>query len=184
MKYDFVAIRDSEIPVAAAPEFQHVVHTYVSETNKTASMWKAIPPELIHFTPHEKTNSLRTILKHQLLSERRFCFEFVGLQEPPVEELLPTDPHAPVDEYIERYVRFARLRIPQLAKAESSWWMEEADFFGYPRQRIWTFWRRVLHTCHHRTQVQTWLRMAGAHVPTIYGPSGDVTWDGATPTYE
>jgi hypothetical protein len=29
------------------------------------------------------------------------------------------------------------------------------------RQRIWTFWRRVLHTCHYRTQVQTWLRLAG-----------------------
>jgi hypothetical protein len=46
------------------------------------------------------------------------------------------------------------------------------------------FWRRVLHTCHHRTQVQTWLRLAGHEpVPAIYGPSGDVTWDGADPTY-
>jgi hypothetical protein len=43
--------------------------------------------------------------------------------------------------------------------------------------------RRVLHTCHHRTQVQTWLRLAGRHVPAIYGPSGDVTWDEAGPTY-
>ena len=45
------------------------------------------------------------------------------------------------------------------------------------------FWRRVLHTCHHRTQVQAWLRLAGRHVPAIYGPSGDVTWDEADPTY-
>ena len=42
---------------------------------------------------------------------------------------------------------------------------------------------RVLHTCHHRTQVQTWLRLAGQHVPAIYGPSGDVKWDEADPTY-
>jgi hypothetical protein len=56
-------------------------------------------------------------------------------------------------------------------------------FFGLKRQRIWTFWRRVLHTCHHRTQVQTWLRLAGAHVPAIYGPSGDVSWEEADPTY-
>ena len=61
--------------------------------------------------------------------------------------------------------------------------MEERPFFGgLKRQRIWTFWRRVLHTCHHRTQVQTWLRLAGRHVPAIYGPSGDVTWDEADPT--
>ncbi len=54
---------------------------------------------------------------------------------------------------------------------------------GLQRQRIWTFWRRVLHTCHRRTQVQTWLRLVGQHVPAIYGPSGDVTWDEADPTY-
>jgi hypothetical protein len=30
------------------------------------------------------------------------------------------------------------------------------------------FWRRVLRTCHHRTQVQTWLRLAGHEpVPAI-----------------
>ena len=183
MQYDFVAIRDSEIPSASAPEFDHLVQTYVSETNKTASMWRAIPENLIDFSPHEKTNSIRTILKHQLLSERRFFFEFVGLQEPPVEELLPTESEAGVDEYIHRYVRFARLRIPQLAEATREWWLQEQEFFGYQRQRIWTFWRRVLHTCHHRTQIQAWLRLAEAHVPTIYGPSGDVSCDGATPTY-
>ncbi len=42
----------------------------------------------------------------------------------------------------------------------------------------------MLHTCHHRTQVQSWLRLAGhAPVPAIYGPSGDVQWDEADPTY-
>ncbi len=46
------------------------------------------------------------------------------------------------------------------------------------------FWRRVLHTCHHRTQVQAWLRMANAPlVPAIYGPSGDVSWAEDDPTY-
>lgn len=183
MQYDYVAIRDSEIPAASAREFQHIVQTYVSETNKTASMWKAVPDDLIDFRPHEKTNTIRTIFKHQLLSERRFFFEFVGLQEPPVEILMPADDDACRDDYLNRYIRFARLRIPQLAAASCEWWLQEQEFFGYRRQRIWTFWRRVLHTCHHRTQVQSWLRLAGAKVPTIYGPSGDVTWDGATPTY-
>ena len=57
-------------------------------------------------------------------------------------------------------------------------------FGGLVRQRAWVFWRRVLHTCHHRTQVQAWLRLAGVTpVPAIYGPSGDVTWDEADPTY-
>jgi hypothetical protein len=86
--------------------------------------------------------------------------------------------------YIEKYVWLARGRLPQLAKGSTVWWLEVRLFFGgLQRERIWVFWRRVLHTCHHRTQVQTWLRFAGQHVPAIYGPSGDVTWDEGDPTY-
>ena len=72
MNYDFIAIPDNEIPAAAEPIFQHVVTTYVSEANKTVSMWRAVPDDLLDFKPHEKTNSIRTIVVHQLLSERRF----------------------------------------------------------------------------------------------------------------
>ena len=57
-------------------------------------------------------------------------------------------------------------------------------FGGLVRERVWVFWRRVWHACHHRTQVQTWLRLAG-HEPVlaVYGPSGDGTRDAAGPTY-
>jgi uncharacterized damage-inducible protein DinB len=185
MHYDFVAIADDEAPPAADPLFAHVVSTYVSETNKTAGVWRAVPDALLDFKPHPKTNPLRAILVHQLLSERRFFAQFVGTQEPPVEELLPPGESPGVSAYLDRYVALVRLRLPQLAAGSRDWWMADRPFFGgLVRQRIWTFWRRVLHTCHHRTQVQTWLRLAGHEpVPAIYGPSGDVTWSEADPTY-
>jgi uncharacterized damage-inducible protein DinB len=182
--YDFIAIPDFEIPRSVEPVFQHGVTTYVSEANKTVSMWRAVPDEFLDFKPHEKTNSIRTILIHQLLSERRFFAQFIGTEEPPVDELLPVGERPSVQAYIDKYVWLATKRLPQLAAGTTSWWLEERQFFGgLVRQRIWVFWRRVLHTCHHRTQVQTWLRLAGQHVPTIYGPSGDVKWDEADPTY-
>jgi uncharacterized damage-inducible protein DinB len=184
MHYDFIAIPDAEVPEAADPVFQHAVTTYASETNKTASVWRAVPDDLLDFKPHEKTNTVRTIFNHQLLSERRFFAQFVGTEEPPVEELLPAGEAPAVAAYIEKYGGLARRRLPQLARASREWWLEERPFFGgLVRQRIWTFWRRVLHTCHHRTQVQTWLRLAGRPTPAIYGPSGDVTWSEADPTY-
>ena len=121
---------------------------------------------------------------HQLLSERRFFAQFVGTEEPPVEELLPVDEKPVVQAYIDKYTGLVKQRLPQLAKGTAAWWLEERPFFGgLHRQRIWIFWRRVLHTCHHRTQVQSWLRLAGQPVPAIYGPSGDVTWAEADPTY-
>ncbi len=184
MHYDFVAIPDDALPPAADPAFQHLLSTYASETNKTASVWRAVPDGLLDYRLHEKGNSIRAIMAHQILSERRFFAEFVGTEEPPVAELLPSGDRPGVAAYGEKYVWLARRRLPLLAKGTADWWHEPRPFFGgLRRERIWVFWRRVLHTCHPRTQVQTWLRLAGQHVPAIYGPSGDVTWDGADPTY-
>jgi uncharacterized damage-inducible protein DinB len=185
MKYDYSAIADAEIPQAVEVVFQHVLTTYASEANKTVSVCRAVPDDLLDFKPHEKTNSIRTILVHQLLSERRFFAQFVGTEESPVEELLPQGEKPVVKTYIEKYVWLVKRRLPQMAKGTAVWWLESRPFFGdLQRERIWVFWRRVLHTCHHRTQVQTWLRLAGHElVPAIYGPSGDVKWDEADPTY-
>ena len=140
---------------------------------------------MLDFKPHEKTNPIRTILVHQLLSERRFFAQFVGAEERPVAEHFPLGEKAVVQGYIDKYTWLVKQRLPQLAQGAAAWWLESRPFFGgLQRERIWVFWRRVLHTCHHRTQVQTWLRLAGHEpVPAIYGPPCDVKWDEADPTY-
>jgi uncharacterized damage-inducible protein DinB len=185
MRYAFTAVPDADVPRAIDPVFQHVLQTYASEANKTVSVWRAVPDDLLDFRPHEKTNPIRTILVHQLLSERRFFAQFVGTEEPPVEELLPAGERPVVQAYLEKYVWLVKRRLPQLAQGTAAWWLESRLFFGgLRRERIWVFWRRVLHTCHHRTQVQAWLRLAGQEpVPAIYGPSADEKWDEADPTY-
>ncbi len=184
MTYDYIAIPDADIPRAVDPTFQHVLDTYASEINKTVSMWRAVADQLLEFKPHEKMNTIRAIMAHQILSERRFFAQFVGTEEPGVANLLPAGENPAVQAYLDKYVWLAGRRLPQLAQGAATWWLEPRPFFGgLQRQRIWIIWRRVLHTCHHRTQVQSWLRLAGQHVPTIYGPSGDVHWADADPTY-
>src|SRR5262245_37112579 len=108
MIYEHIAIADAELPRAAEPVFQHVITTYASEVNKTVGVWRAVPDDLLEFRPHEKTNTIRMILVHQLLSERRFFAQFAGLDEPPVEELLPPGEQPKVQAYIDRYVALAR----------------------------------------------------------------------------
>ena len=102
MHYELTAIPDDEIPRAVEPVFQHILTTYASEANKTVGVWRAVPDGLLDFKPHEKTNPIRTILVHQLLSERRFFAQFVGTDEPPVEELLPPGEKPVVLAYIEK----------------------------------------------------------------------------------
>src|ERR1700738_3973818 len=104
MHYDFTAIPDADVPQAVDPVFQHVLPTYASGANKPVSGGRAVPDDLLDFKPHEKTNPIRTILVHQLLSERRFFAQFVGTEEPPAEELLPPREKPVVQAYIDKFI--------------------------------------------------------------------------------
>ena len=81
-----------------------------------------------------------------------------------------------------RLAELARARLPRLAREPQSWWEAAVPFFDVERTRIWVFWRRVLHSAHHRTQLTVYLRLLDRPVPAIYGPTADVTWTGADPT--
>jgi hypothetical protein len=86
------------------------------------------------------------------------------------------------EDYCKRMCELAVPRLAFLARQDQAWWLEPAPFFDVVRQRIWIFWRRVLHTCHHRTQLTVYLRMMEQPVTSTYGPTADVTWSGADPT--
>jgi uncharacterized damage-inducible protein DinB len=182
MEYAHVFIPEREIPRAATPLLQHLVDTYASETNKLGSVWSELTDEQLEYRPHSRSSSIRQILVHQLLSERRFFAEFIGFVEPPPDALLPQVDTAPVVAYVDRAIALARARLPRLAAADERFWLTEVAFFDVRRQRIWVFWRRVLHTAHHRAQVGLCLRLLEDRVPPTYGPTADVTWTGADPT--
>lgn len=180
MHYAWTAIPDSATPRAANPLFQHLLDTYTSETNKVASTWRAFQDVDLAYKPHPKSTSVSGILSHQLLSERRFFGEFLRTPEPAPDQVLPA--LLTVQSALDRYLELASARLPFFAEQAESWWMEVVPFFDVERQRIWIFWRRVLHTAHHRTQLTVFLRMMGRDVPSTYGPTADVTWSGADPT--
>lgn len=182
MNYPHTFIPESEVPQAAIATYDHVIETYVSETNKVASIWSAVPDEHLDFRPHPKSSSIRQIMVHQILGERRFFAEFVGLHEPAPDCLLPEGQTPAVQDYVNRYVKLVRSRLPAIAAADEEFWQARAPFFDVLRQRIWIFWRRVLHTAHHRTQIADCLRLLDIPLPPTYGPSADHTWKGADPT--
>lgn len=180
MQYDYVAIPPPEVPRASDPLFQHLLDTYASETDKVVSIWRCFSDADFPFRPHEKSSTVLEIFKHQLLSERRFFGEFVGTPEPAPAEVLP--PEVSMQAYTTRMAQLARPRLDFFSHQASDWWLDEVPFFGLSRQRIWVFWRRVLHTCHHRTQLTMYLRLLNKPVPSVYGPTSDQTWEGADPT--
>ena len=180
MEYEHTSIADTEIPRASARIFQHLLRTYASEANKLNSVWLEFTPDELTFKPHARSSTLREIIEHELLSERRFFGEFLGLPEPLAETVLP-ETRIPAA-YAARMIELSRARLKFLADQNEEWWLTVVPFFDVQRERIWVFWRRVLHTAHHRAQLSVYLRLLDKQVPSTYGPTADVSWQGADPT--
>lgn len=180
MRYEFTAIEQNEIPVMKVRSLQYALDTYASETNKVVSTWREFADGDLGFRPHPKSSTVGDILKHQLLSERRFFGEFLGTPEPAADQILPTS--MTITDCCQRIAQLAKARLPFLAEQDEGWWNAMVPFFDVRRERIWIFWRRILHTAHHRTQLTVYLRMLDKAVPSTYGPTSDVTWSGADPT--
>ena len=173
-------IAEPEIPTAVNPLLQHALETYASEINKTASVFTQFATEHLSFRPHPRSMTTLEIFRHQLLSERRFFADFLSSPEPEPSALFPAADTS--EAFAARLIELARPRLAYLAKQSDDWWMARRPFFDVERQRIWIFWRRVLHSAHHRTQLSVYLRLLDKPVISIYGPTADVTWAGASPT--
>jgi uncharacterized damage-inducible protein DinB len=180
MTYRQSAIRENEVPRARLARWQHTLDTYASEINKVFSAWTGFTDTDLDFRPHAKSPTVREIMRHELLSERRFFGEFLELPEPAAAEVLPAEDS--VAAFAARLAEIARPRLDFLARQEDSWWLATRPFFDTSRERIWIFWRRILHTAHHRTQLTVYLRLLNKPVPAVYGPSADESWRGADPT--
>jgi uncharacterized damage-inducible protein DinB len=178
--YPSPAIDAGAIPTADDTAYQHLLDVYASEINKTASVWRALDDGVLDYRPHPKSTSVSDMFKHELLSGRRFFGEFLGLPEPVATAVMPSP--ITVDACVARLADLARARLPHLAQATRAWWDAPVAFFDVERTRLWIFWRRVLHSAHHRTQLTVYLRLLDRPVPPIYGPTADVNWSGADPT--
>ena len=89
MTYSHRGIAPESVPAAAIPHLQHVLETYASETYKVGAVWSCFTNADLSYTPHPKASTVERILTHQLLSERRFFGEFLGMPEPPAIRCCP-----------------------------------------------------------------------------------------------
>src|SRR5215470_12983956 len=90
MKYASSAIAEADVPRAQDRVFQHILDTYASETNKVVAVWGDFSDVDLPFRAHAKSSTVLEIMKHQLLSERRFFSEFLGAPEPEGSAILPS----------------------------------------------------------------------------------------------
>ncbi len=155
-------------PSAPTNAYAFLLDTYETEVLKTLGIWEAFPENAMHFRPSAKSRTTLEQMDHQIQSEGGWMVKMLGID---IGDFQPKEKSK--RGYIEKYRDDVTKRLAILRRKPESWWREEAKFFDVQRSRAWIFTRRLNHSTHHRGQLIVYLRVLGAKVPSIYGPTAD-----------
>jgi len=153
---------------SAENAYAFLLDAYETEILKTAGIWAAFPDDAMNFRPAEKSRTVLEQMDHQIQSEGGWMVKMLGID---IGDFQPAEKTK--SGYIAQYTADAAKRLAILRAKPESWWRESAAFFNVQRSRAWIFTRRLNHSTHHRGQLIVYLRLLGARVPSVYGPTAD-----------
>lgn len=154
---------------AVTTRYDFLIETYRTERLKTLALWSQVPDGRMNDRIEARARSPREHMVHQCLSEDAWMRTMFGIAV--THSVLPADEGRLW--FIERYALCSGDRLAQLEAKDDAWFEENASFFDVSRSRAWILTRRVLHSAHHRAQLQTCLRAWGVALYSTYGPSAD-----------
>lgn len=156
------------VPGEAQNPYAFLLDAYETETLKTLGIWAAFPDDAMNFRPAPKSRTVLEQMDHQIQSEGGWMLKMLGID---IGDFQPSEKTK--RGYIEKYRPDAAKRLAILRAKPESWWREQTAFFDAQRSRSWIFLRRLSHSTHHRGQLVVYLRLLGARVPSVYGPTAD-----------
>jgi uncharacterized damage-inducible protein DinB len=160
---------------------QHFLSVFDHEHATTLRILRAFPEDRLDLKPAEKSNTasalLNTFVLEMWLAERALTTGFDWSAPPPGQPKAPTSVEAFAQALDERQKRVAALVRDASDDALSG----TVQFPVRPKTmgdipKIDFLWGMVFDQVHHRGQLSVYLRLAGAKVPSIYGPTADEPW--------
>ncbi len=154
------------------------LQSFQHECETTLKILKAYPANKADFKPHEKSRSARelawTFVNEQALAEDALKGKIDFSQPSPKP---PSDYSA----VIAAFENACRRTMTNVANTDVDKLNETVQFPIGPGKmgdlrRADVLWTTLMDQVHHRGQFSVYLRMAGAKVPSIYGPSADEPW--------
>lgn len=151
---------------------------YEREHTTTARVLRALPPDKADLKPAEKSKSMKEVavilVAEELMMMRALRGEAImGSGMPEMPETLP----AIADLFDEQHREV--LRLLDAAGADA---MQKKVAFPVAPKQMGEYttsefmWFMMFDQIHHRGQLSVYLRLAGARVPSIYGPTADEPW--------
>ena len=160
-------------------EQERFLQAWQQEHGTTAKVMGAIPEGKLDFKPHPKAWSARELAWHMVQAEKFFVEgALAGHMEPGPASAAP----ATLKEIVATFDRQHGELVKKLTAADDRQLAKTMQFYVGPKQMgdvpiMQVLWMGVvMHGCHHRGQLSTYLRMLDAKVPSIYGPSADEPW--------
>lgn len=149
--------------------YDFLVDTYRTERLKTLGVWAQVPETRMRTRPEARARTPLEQMVHQCLSEDGWMRTMLGLDA----GIDPLPPHETRDAFIAHFGTCSATRLALLGRQGESWFDEEVAFFEVRRSRAWVLTRRLLHSAHHRGQLNAAIRSWGQPLYSTYGPTAD-----------
>jgi Uncharacterized protein conserved in bacteria len=159
-------------PEQASTIAQFLISTAEREAETTRRVLAAVPADKMDFTPHPKNMPAAQLAWHVASAEVFFLNGIadgqfkVKLMEQPESVKTPAD-------IVAWHAAEAKKAIDRLKNLPAEAWSRIVSFAVFQRPAIEYLLMSTAHMIHHRGQLSVYLRLMGASVPSIYGPSAD-----------
>lgn len=148
--------------------------TFISVHNRECmtalNLLKAFPADQLDLRPAPKSRSAKE-LAFVLANQERF---FQQAADGAIDFSLFANPvPATLDEIIAVLGANHKAADEAIGKASDADLNKMVNFGGHDMRRLDALWANQFDLVHHRGQFSVYLRLAGAKVPSIYGPTAD-----------
>ena len=160
---------------------QQFLDGFRRETATTLKVLRAFPPDKLDLKPAPRSKTARELawlfVIEQALAQKALTTGF-DWSAPPAK--MP-DPPDSLDAIIKATEDSFKQMIALVENTPDSQMGDVVKFPVGPHQmgdvpKLQFLWFLLCDQIHHRGQMTVYLRVAGAKVPSIYGPSGDEPW--------
>jgi uncharacterized damage-inducible protein DinB len=141
------------------------------EYQTTLRVLQSYPEDQRHLKPAEKSRSAAELVRTFVIEER----VLTSLVNNGVADasLWTIDMPASMATSVELWQDTVATNDGLLAKLSSDTWGRVVNFYGMQIPLVQACWYELFDHIHHRGQFSVYLRLAGARVPSIYGPTAD-----------
>ena len=159
------------------PQLHDFVTTWENEFRTSLRVFAAFPAERLDYRPHEVSKTARELMWVIADEEREpvdGCLKVKfawAMRKPPKTK----------DALVREYKKSHQKMVKKVKQAGENLFLKKLDFpvgkgkMGEVSGRD-VLWSMLHDQIHHRGQLSVYLRLVGAKVPSIYGPSADEPW--------